>query len=556
MARGKVVLAARRGLALGFVVLAMVLVPVASAMLAFTGDSDAPPARPSLVFSGPIDIAGNAELDAFCAGNGTDGLTPATAHRIEGFRIEVAGTGTGIRVSNTTRYLVLSGCEVVGAGNGLPGDGTGINVYICENVTIEDCTVEGLGTGLSLNYSRMTRVVHLSAKDNHQGLHAYLQSETSVSGCTMSGNEVGMDLQFSWSIRVSGCTIDASGDRGLRSTANDVMVDGCTFTGNAMALEITGQNTTVSSSTFDGPRPFTTWDTDATFTGNTIVDSPVDALIRWLVPFLLLVTVSIVAIVATYVKRDGLVAVLSSGGPVLDGRDRFSVPARGVVLRELCILLAAAGGTMLVSHAIPGTGLVERAFHGLMLAIAGGCAAASSFGHDSWKLYHALRFVAITIIVGEVIQLVVLAYPLPVTRTINAGVSQALLQATYPGAGSTYEFPFWSGVEIALGEQYTWVTVLPCTQVSVWAWLAGACVAFPKISLKSRFVKFFALFLATEVIYSISLWVQSVIFIESGGGDWVALHTGLGAGLLTGLAYIASYVVLAEVLFMPLMDGS
>ena len=44
----------------------------------------------------PVYIVGNAALDAFCSGNGTDGLTPATAHVIGGYDIDAGGSGSCI----------------------------------------------------------------------------------------------------------------------------------------------------------------------------------------------------------------------------------------------------------------------------------------------------------------------------------------------------------------------------------------------------------------------------------------------------------------------------
>ncbi len=94
------------------------------------------PINPSSVHA-PIFIDGDAALDAFCAGNGTTGLTPATAHVIHDYEIDAAGSGSAIHIQNTTRHLLIQRCMATGAGTG--GTDAGILLINCTRVTITGC---------------------------------------------------------------------------------------------------------------------------------------------------------------------------------------------------------------------------------------------------------------------------------------------------------------------------------------------------------------------------------------------------------------------------------
>ena len=59
------------------------------------------PTISALIPHDSIEIHGDAELDAFCAGNGTDGLTWSTAHRIENYSISMGLVQTGYGLSSS-----------------------------------------------------------------------------------------------------------------------------------------------------------------------------------------------------------------------------------------------------------------------------------------------------------------------------------------------------------------------------------------------------------------------------------------------------------------------
>ncbi len=89
-----------------------------------------------------IIILGNAELDAFCAGNGTDGLSWETAHVIENYEI-VASSQAAFDIEATDRYLIIRNCNfrctILHWEN--------LWIDYCENINITDCVISGEGGG-------------------------------------------------------------------------------------------------------------------------------------------------------------------------------------------------------------------------------------------------------------------------------------------------------------------------------------------------------------------------------------------------------------------------
>ncbi|MHA1715798.1 MAG: PKD domain-containing protein, partial [Promethearchaeota archaeon] len=99
----------------------------------------------------PIFINGNAELDAFCAGNGTDGLTPETAHVIENYEISGDGIAVPIQIINTDRFLIIRNCTLENSSTN--NFDAGILLSNCWNINISNCNVQANNYGIYLNMS-------------------------------------------------------------------------------------------------------------------------------------------------------------------------------------------------------------------------------------------------------------------------------------------------------------------------------------------------------------------------------------------------------------------
>jgi parallel beta-helix repeat protein len=156
---------------------------------------DASSPMPSVSHS-PISINGNTEFDAFFEGKGTDGLTWATAHIIEGYNIiavnppSPAGEGSGIQIINTDRYLIIKDCFIQ---NSLGSTSSGgIFLQNCQNINITGCEIfDNEGGIVTWNTN------HISISDNNildggmgirfQYSNNCIVSDNFISSGTMSG---------------------------------------------------------------------------------------------------------------------------------------------------------------------------------------------------------------------------------------------------------------------------------------------------------------------------------------------------------------------------------
>jgi parallel beta-helix repeat protein len=114
--------------------------------------------------SAPIYIDGNAQLAAFCTGNGTG--TPGSPYTITYAEITSAGaSGAALYINNTSDYIVIENCTVQGA-NG--ADEVGIIINNCDHVVITNCTVKNNYIGVVLSLS-----ANCSIEDSFASLNAY-----------------------------------------------------------------------------------------------------------------------------------------------------------------------------------------------------------------------------------------------------------------------------------------------------------------------------------------------------------------------------------------------
>ena len=92
-------------------------------------------AVPQQSYHASIEIDGNAELDAFCDGNGTSGNV-THPHIIENIEIKSDGAQNGFKLSNTDRYLIIRNVNISEFFQ--TSDSRGLYLINCEYVTIED----------------------------------------------------------------------------------------------------------------------------------------------------------------------------------------------------------------------------------------------------------------------------------------------------------------------------------------------------------------------------------------------------------------------------------
>nr|MDO8109489.1 NosD domain-containing protein [Candidatus Sigynarchaeota archaeon] len=115
-----------------------------------------------------ISITGNTALDAFCAGNGTTGLSWASAHRISGYDIDAIGSGDCISISSTNRFLIISNCLVRNTATG-----SGIKLNTCLNINISRINATGTYYGIYASYSDYNIIEKCRLTSSQNGIYLY-----------------------------------------------------------------------------------------------------------------------------------------------------------------------------------------------------------------------------------------------------------------------------------------------------------------------------------------------------------------------------------------------
>lgn len=147
-------------------------------------------------YHGSFIINGDAELDAFCAGNETDG-TETNPHVIENFEILYDGAQNGIMIINTSRYLNIQNVNVSEFKVAL--NSKGLYLLNAEHITILDCHFVNNSYGIFLentNKTHTNRTASILSKKSGISLFNS-HNNTFYDVVTLSNNESGIELYYS-----------------------------------------------------------------------------------------------------------------------------------------------------------------------------------------------------------------------------------------------------------------------------------------------------------------------------------------------------------------------
>ncbi len=115
------------------------------------------------LYDSNILINGNAELNAFCSGNGTDG-SQGNPHVIEDMDIIAGGSQNGIQIVNTTLYLIIR--NVNASEFKITGDSKGIFLQNVTHVTLDGCHFVNNSYGMYFENTNFTHIIDSAATTN------------------------------------------------------------------------------------------------------------------------------------------------------------------------------------------------------------------------------------------------------------------------------------------------------------------------------------------------------------------------------------------------------
>jgi parallel beta-helix repeat protein len=134
------------------IILGIIMIPTPNFTLLQNNFNNISHLKSSLVHD-PLYIANNTELDDFCSGAGTDGLSWDTAHIIEDLELEGRIPTTEfdrhgaapIELINIDRFLIIRNCVIYNSTWTM--EGVGIYINRCKNIKITKCAIRDCESG-------------------------------------------------------------------------------------------------------------------------------------------------------------------------------------------------------------------------------------------------------------------------------------------------------------------------------------------------------------------------------------------------------------------------
>ena len=130
----------------------------------------------------PIYIDGDAALDSFCSGNGTDG-TEINPHIIEDYEIDAGESGVVMEIRNTNRFLIIRNLVIKNSGDS--GNDAGIQLISSSNIVITGSDISNNNHGIFLQFSHNNTLTGNIFKNNGENSVYLVQSDNN----TVSQNE-------------------------------------------------------------------------------------------------------------------------------------------------------------------------------------------------------------------------------------------------------------------------------------------------------------------------------------------------------------------------------
>ncbi len=167
----------------------------------------------------PIILTGDNDVDQYFSGNGSDGLSWATAHVLRDLQINANQSGSCILLNHTTRYIRIENTSCTFSESWTTGPYAGIRLESCQNVNITKCMFWDCGYGLFIRnctniiledvqvlYCRYgcqlqsvsNVVVHqLNMQENYLGLTLYWANQCTLTDLFVGAFQHGIALYYS-----------------------------------------------------------------------------------------------------------------------------------------------------------------------------------------------------------------------------------------------------------------------------------------------------------------------------------------------------------------------
>jgi parallel beta-helix repeat protein len=168
----------------------------------------------------PVNLDGNPNVDAYFGTNGSNGMTPNTAHMINMYDITSSLNGNGIRIVNSDRFVNITNCNF-----SLGGDW---GLYECaiylenvSNIAIDNCIVNSWGgNGIGMINATNIEITNSVVDNNpYHGIPIMNSSYVYIDSCNITNNWAhGILSEDVYILEVNYCNVSANWENGINST--------------------------------------------------------------------------------------------------------------------------------------------------------------------------------------------------------------------------------------------------------------------------------------------------------------------------------------------------
>jgi parallel beta-helix repeat protein len=140
---------------------------------------------------GIINITSSAEMDAFCSGNGTTGLSWATAHHIKDLKISANGGDFCIKLENVDRYVIIENCTLITAYLD-PWGSAGVKIQGSKHIRVTNCTIRYNTVGIQALFNNQYCVFDENgiSSNSYAGIYVMASSNLTFFNNTVNKNLV------------------------------------------------------------------------------------------------------------------------------------------------------------------------------------------------------------------------------------------------------------------------------------------------------------------------------------------------------------------------------
>ncbi|NMC05454.1 MAG: PKD domain-containing protein, partial [Candidatus Lokiarchaeota archaeon] len=151
---------------------------------------DRRPVYSAIGTSTPVRLTSNSQVDAYFSGNGTDGLSFATAHRLQDLKIAAGGGDYCIQLENVDRHVIIENCTLITAYL-YASSSAAIKLQNCSNIMVRNNNIRYNSIGIKhYQTNRCIMENNTISKNSYEGLYIFQSHNMTITSNEIHDNDV------------------------------------------------------------------------------------------------------------------------------------------------------------------------------------------------------------------------------------------------------------------------------------------------------------------------------------------------------------------------------